>query len=195
MQLVSESLYCRILTCCGFFSFFLCRSLYDNNIPTMLNGTFDSLRNIQTLYAKKMIFFMSIRISRWFNSKITFIVGIWDGIHSCAIATSRGWLIIYTANQSRPRASVANLPVGYRDAALPSCVTKSHAAVVNWNSSYFLSTHYVANEMLKYLHTECDWQIVTWNVICWKSALVKMIRPVRLSVLVKALLSIARTKG
>ncbi len=50
MQLVSESLYTRTLTSCGFSLFHLHRSLYDNNIPTMLNGTFDSLRNIQTLY-------------------------------------------------------------------------------------------------------------------------------------------------
>lgn len=55
MQLVCESLHCRTLTCCGFSLFIRCRSLYDNNIPTMLNGTFDSLRNIQTLYDKRRI--------------------------------------------------------------------------------------------------------------------------------------------
>ncbi|KZS07806.1 SLIT protein [Daphnia magna] len=49
-ELFCESLHCRTLTCCGFSLFLRCRSLYDNNIPTMLNGTFDSLRNIQTLH-------------------------------------------------------------------------------------------------------------------------------------------------
>ena len=33
----------------NFFLLLPCRSLYDNNIPTLLNGTFESLWNIQTL--------------------------------------------------------------------------------------------------------------------------------------------------
>jgi len=49
--------------------FHLRRSLYDNNIPTMLNGTFDSLRNIQTLYEKSdniCLFIQKGQLSRGF---------------------------------------------------------------------------------------------------------------------------------